>query len=122
VTHDEVRALALALPGVTEADHHGRPSYRLGTAVLASVPDEQGLNVMVDESEARALEGGACTLLWWGEKLSGVRVDLALADAELVAELLEEAWRRRAPARLRRERPCAAGSRCGPARPRRERP
>ncbi|MFW3170340.1 hypothetical protein [Geodermatophilus sp. CPCC 206100] len=105
MTQDEVRALALALPGVTEADHHGRPSFRLGTAVLATVPDESALNVMVDESEARAAEGGPVRLLWWGRRLSGVRIELAEADAGLVAELLEEAWRRRAPARLLRSRP-----------------
>jgi hypothetical protein len=64
LTQDDVRALALALPEVTEADHHGRTSYRLGAAVLATVPDEGAVNVMVGESEARAAEGGACTLLW----------------------------------------------------------
>jgi hypothetical protein len=105
LTHGDVRALALALPEVTEADHHGRLSYRLGTAVLATVPDVDGLNVMVGESEARAVEGVACSLLWWGTRLSGVRVEMALADVNLVADLLEEAWRRRAPARLRRARP-----------------
>jgi hypothetical protein len=105
VTPDDVRALALALPEVTEADHHGRPSFRLGTRVLATVWDEGTLNVMVGESEARAAEGGAVSLLWWGERLSGVRVDLAAADGALVADLLEEAWVRRAPARLRQARP-----------------
>ncbi len=105
MTPDDVRALALALPEVTEADHHGRPSFRLGTRVLATVWDEGTLNVMVGESEARAAEGGAVSLLWWGERLSGVRVDLAAADGALVADLLEEAWARRAPARLRQARP-----------------
>ena len=110
-SHDEVRRIALALPEVTEADHHGRTSFRLGTAVLASVPDDNGLNVMVAESEARAAvaESPACRLLWWGKKLSGVRVELTAADAGLVEDLLDEAWRRRAPARLLRDRPPSAG-------------
>ena len=102
MTPDDVRALALALPEVTEPDHHGRPSFRLGTRVLATVWDEGTLNVMVGESEARAAEGGAVSLLWWGERLSGVRVDLAAADVATVADLLQEAWARRAPARSRR--------------------
>ena len=102
MTEEQARALALALPEVTEADHHGRPSFRLGTTVLATLWAPGILNVMVGESEARAAEGGPCSLLWWGERLSGVRVDLAAADAALVSDLLEEAWRRRAPARLLR--------------------
>jgi hypothetical protein len=107
VTHEQVRELALALTEVMEADHHGRNSFRLGTSVLATVPDEDGLNVMLGESEARAAEAEhpACSLLWWGKQLSGVRVDLAGADAALLRDLLDEAWRRRAPARLLRDLP-----------------
>jgi hypothetical protein len=102
VTDDDVRTLALALPEVVEADHHGRPSFRLGTAVLATLWAPGILNVMVGESEARAAEGGAVSLLWWGKRLSGVRVELAAADGATVADLLAEAWARRAPSRLRR--------------------
>ncbi len=102
MTEEQARALALALPEVTEADHHGRPSFRLGTAVLATLWAPGILNVMVGESEARAAEGGAVALLWWGRRLSGVRVELAVADEATVADLLQEAWTRRAPARLRR--------------------
>ncbi|MBM7806550.1 hypothetical protein JOD57_002387 [Geodermatophilus bullaregiensis] len=105
MTPDDVRALALALPEVTEADHHGRPSFRLGTAVLATLWAPGILNVMLGESDARAAEGGAVSLLWWGKRLSGVQVDLAAADEATVADLLEESWNRRAPARLRRGRP-----------------
>ncbi len=105
MTEDDVRALALALPAVTEADHHGRSSFRLGTAVLATLWAPGILDVMVGESEARAAEGGAVALLWWGKRLSGVQVDLNAADEATVADLLAEAWTRRAPARLRRDRP-----------------
>ena len=108
MTPDDVRALALALPEVAEADHHGRPSFRLGTTVLATLWAPGILNVMLGESEARAAEGGAVSLLWWGKRLSGVRVDLAAADETLVSGLLEEAWTRRAPARLRRPGPRSA--------------
>ena len=101
----QVRELALGLPEVAEDDHHGRTSFRLGSSVLATLPDGDGLNVMLGESEARAAaaRSPACSLLWWGTRLSGVRVELAAADAELVRELLDEAWRRRAPSRLRDE-------------------
>ncbi len=105
MTEEQVRALALALPEVTEADHHGRPSFRLGTAVLATLWAPGILNVVLGESEARAAVGGAVSLLGWGKRLAGVQVDLGAADAAAVADLLEEAWTRRAPARLRRDRP-----------------
>jgi len=103
VTPGQARALALALPEVVEADHHGRPSFRVAGRVLATVPDEAAWNVMVGESEAHAAQAHpGCALLWWGRRLSGVRVELAEVDAALLAELLDEAWHRRAPARLRR--------------------
>ncbi len=87
---------------MTEAGHHGRPSFRLGTTVLATLWAPGILNVVVGESEARAAEGGAVSLLWWGERLTGVQVDLAAADQALVADLLQEARARRAPVRRRR--------------------
>ena len=105
MTPDEVRAIALALPEVIEVDHHGRRAFRLTPGgQLATQWSETELNVLLDESAARAAEGGPCSLLWWGEQLSGVRVDLPAATPDLVTELLQEAWDRRAPARLRRER------------------
>jgi hypothetical protein len=105
VTPDDVRALALALPEVAEAGHHGRPSFRLGGSILATLWDDGALDVVLGESEARAAEGGAVSMLWWGQRLSGVRIELAAADEALVGDLLEEAWTRRAPARLRRRDP-----------------
>jgi hypothetical protein len=101
--------LALALPGVTEADHHGRRSFRVGSGkVVATVPEDGVLNVLVGEDLARAVTAGepaGVTLLWWGRKLSGVRVELSAADPDLLEQLLEDAWSRRAPAALRRRPP-----------------
>ncbi len=105
MTPDEVRAIALALPGAVEVDHHGRRAFRLTPGgQFATQWSGTELNVLLDESAARAAEGGPCSLLWWGKTLSGVRVDLTAATPELVAELLEEAWAHRAPARLREGR------------------
>jgi hypothetical protein len=98
-------ARLLALPGVTEADHHGRRSFRVGGGkVVATVPEDGVLNVMVGEEVARAVTSGGAdgvALLWWGKQLSGVRVELADADPDLLDELLDDAWRRRAPKALR---------------------
>jgi hypothetical protein len=100
-------AEVLALPGVTEADHHGRRSFRVGTGkVLATVPADGVLNVMVGDDLAHAVSAQpGVELLWWGQKLSGVQVELAAVDPALLDELLRDAWARRAPAALRRHPP-----------------
>ena len=100
---DAVRQLALALPEAHEEPHFDLTSFRVGTKIFATAPPDGGVvRVFVDESEARACVAEALTgveLLLWGEKVSGVSVSLATADARRVAELLEESWRRRAPKR-----------------------
>ncbi|MGY1616399.1 hypothetical protein ACI797_06590 [Geodermatophilus sp. SYSU D00691] len=103
---DDAVALLLALPGTYEADHHGRRSVRVGGGeVVASVPEDGVVNVLVDDDLARAAAGApGVELLWWGQRLSGVRVAVAAVDPGLFEELAEAAWRRRAPAALRRER------------------
>ena len=104
---DQAVAAALALPGVTEADHHGRRSFRVGgTKVLATVPDDGVLNVMVGEDLAHAVSTQpGVRLLMWGQRLSGVQVDLTEVDPDLLEELLHDAWSRRAPLALRRRPP-----------------
>ena len=101
MTPDDVRRLALALPETSEAPHHERTSFRVAGKIFATLPPHSAtLNVLLDEEEARAgaeENPGVVDLLWWGKRLSGVQVQLERADAELVGELLEEAWRRRAP-------------------------
>jgi hypothetical protein len=103
ITTDEARALALSLPEAVEADHHGRPSFRVANRIFATLWDERHMNVMLDEAGIRTVTEShpeICEEVWWGKRLSAVRVDLQVADAPLLAELLEDAWERRAPSRL----------------------
>jgi hypothetical protein len=104
---DQAVTAALGLPGVTEADHHGRRSFRVGGGkVLATVPEDGVLNVMVGADLAHAVSAQpGVDLLWWGRQLSGVRVELAAVAPDLLDELLHDAWARRAPAALRRQLP-----------------
>jgi hypothetical protein len=103
VEFDEALVAVLALPGAYEADHHGRRSFRVGDGkVLVTVPEDGVLNVMVDDDLARSAAGApGVDLLRWGQRLSGVRVEVADVDPALLEDLLEAVWRRRAPARLR---------------------
>jgi hypothetical protein len=107
VSADEARSLALSLPHAVEQDHHGRPSFRVGGKIFATLWSEERMNVMLDEGGIlTAVERApdACEQVWWGKRLAAVGVRLAAADRELLAELLEEAWEHRAPKRLVRER------------------
>jgi hypothetical protein len=101
---ENARRAALALPEVTEEPHFDLVSWRVRGKIFATVPPEPDrLRLFLDEVEARELaqaNAGAFELLTWGQRVSGVTVDLAVADPAEVAELLEAAWRRRAPKRL----------------------
>ena len=100
----EARKFALSLPEATEEPHFEKSSFRVWGKIFATIPeDRKHLNVFVDEHETRASvaeDPSAFEELHWGTKLAGVRVTLASVDAQRVRELLEEAWRRKAPKRL----------------------
>lgn len=103
VSPSRVRQLALALPEAVEADHHGRPSFRVGGRIFATLWDEGHMNVMLDEPGIQtAVQGDpdACEEFWWGKRLRAVHVKLDGADEALAAELLADAWEQKAPKRL----------------------
>jgi hypothetical protein len=100
---DRVRALALALPEAVEHDHHGRPSFRVGGRIFATLWDAQHVNVMLDEAGIRTAEQArpdACAAVWWGKRLSAVRVAIERVDDALLEALLTDAWEHKAPKRL----------------------
>jgi hypothetical protein len=91
--------MTLTLPGVTEADHHGRRSFRVDAGtVVATLWTEDQLNVLVgaDLAHAASAQPGV-ELLHWGQRLSGVRVRLSVVEPALLEELLQGAWARRVP-------------------------
>jgi hypothetical protein len=107
VSTDEARSLALSLPEAVELDHHGRPSFRVGGKIFATIWNEHRMNVMLDEGGIRtAVESApdACEDVWWGKRLAAVGVTLARADRDLLSDLLADAWERKAPKRLLRDR------------------
>jgi hypothetical protein len=98
---EEARRLALGLSEASEQDHHGRPSFRVAGRIFATLWDEHHMNVMVDEAGIRTAVQAVpriCEEVWWGKRLAAVRVDLRRADAELLGELLGDAWERKARA------------------------
>ena len=104
VSVEQACALALALPEAVEADHHGRPSFRVDGRIFATLWTETRMNVMLDEGgilTAVDRTPDACEPVRWGKRLAAVGVTLARADRELVAGLLEDAWEGKALKRLR---------------------
>ena len=75
--------------------------------IFATVPPgDEHLHVFVDEGEVHAAvaeDPAASGPLVWGQRLRGLRIRIAATSNDRVAELLEESWRRRAPARLAAE-------------------
>ncbi|MGI9093917.1 MAG: MmcQ/YjbR family DNA-binding protein [Mycobacteriales bacterium] len=97
------RAIALGLPETVERDHHGFPSYRVHQKIFATEPDPQHLNVMIAPEDIRvavAENPDCCAERYWGKRLAAVQVDLTAVDEALLAELITDAWRRKAPRRL----------------------
>ena len=103
VSVDEARTLALSLPEAVELDHHGRPSFRVGGKIFATLWNETRMNVMADhDGILTAVESApeVCEKVWWGKRLAAVGVTLPNADRDLLSELLADAWESKAPKRL----------------------
>ncbi len=101
---DSAVAQMLAFPEAMEAPHFEMRSFRVRGKIFATVPpDGEHLHVFVEPELTHAAVGSdpiAFAELWWGKQLAGVRVTLAEASDDSVAQLLEAAWRRRAPKQL----------------------
>ncbi|HTZ62793.1 MAG TPA: MmcQ/YjbR family DNA-binding protein [Solirubrobacteraceae bacterium] len=103
VSKAQARSLALALPEAVERDHHGRPSFRVGGKIFATLWDESTMNVMLDEPGIRTVVQSApdaCTERRWGKRLAAVSVNLDRVRANQLTELLRDAWETKAPTRL----------------------
>jgi hypothetical protein len=104
MNQSEVRQIALSLPEVTEEPHFQRVSFRVrGRIIATAIPNEPFLNVMIGEPAREpvlVMHSDVVEKLFWGNRVMGLRVDLRQADAGLVADLLAQAWREKAPKTL----------------------
>ena len=94
------RTIALALSEATESPHFQSTSFRVRGRIFATSPDADHLHVFVGEearSQALALHPGYIEKLPWGAKIVGLRIHLPKAPPAVVAQLLESAWRAKAP-------------------------
>lgn len=99
-----VRTYATSLPEVTEEPHFHYASFRVKGKIFVTVPPEEThIHVFVTDDEreiALTLYPEFVEKLLWGGKVVGVRVALAKAKADVVNQLVRQAWSRKAPKRL----------------------
>ena len=114
---DDVRRLALALPGVEEIDSDGFDFRVGGKGFVWSYPErlpgrprvirtDIAVLVVGDEAEKQALLLGEPGIFFPTPGYDGwplVMLRLAEVDVALLTELVTDAWRMRAPAALARE-------------------
>jgi hypothetical protein len=106
---DDIRRLALALPEAIEADHHGMPSFRVAGKIFCTIhvqhprmmakldPEDQHNLAEAHPGVVEAVPG------YWGRKGSTF-VAYERADVALIETLLQMAYARVAPARLKPRR------------------
>ncbi|WP_085474739.1 MmcQ/YjbR family DNA-binding protein [Rathayibacter oskolensis] len=105
---DDVRRLALQLPGAEERTAYGTPAFYAGPMMFARLHQQPGVLVLwrADLGEREALlqsdpDAFFTTSHYDGHPSVLVRLDRVASDR--LAELLREAWDARAPKRLRNE-------------------
>ena len=102
---DQVRRHALSLPETTEEPHFDFASFRVAGKIFATVPpDGEHLHVFVGEEQrerALALAPESTEKLHWGKRVAGLRIALKAAKPAAVESLLTQAWREKAPKRLK---------------------
>jgi hypothetical protein len=107
-TEDDVRAIALALPGTTEEQWYQSPGYKVaGKGFLRLRTEvEGGLVVFVsDLGEKEALLGSGSDAFFTTPHYDGypvVLVNLDKIDHDELRELITDSWLIKAPPKLRR--------------------
>jgi hypothetical protein len=106
-TEDDVRRIALALPETIEKPWYGSPGFRVkGKGFLRIRSEAEGALVVFvnDLEEKEALLASDPETFFTTSHYDGyptVLVDLAAIDVDELTELIVDAWRVKAPKRLR---------------------
>lgn len=104
ITLDDIRGYAMALPEVEEGTHFRMPAFRVRGKGFVGLEKGTHAQVAVDRATAEAAvasDPDTYEEMWrQGRYFVGVRVDLAKVSGERLRELIEHAWRNKAPKRL----------------------
>jgi hypothetical protein len=101
LTPERVRELVARLPGAQEGAHHGHPDFRVQKKIFATLSEaEDRAALRLTQLEARELaqrQPRAFRLVSDREPYAWVSVLLEEVAEDEFGDLLEEAWRQRAP-------------------------
>jgi len=104
VTLDQVREIALRLPGVDEGTSYGTPAFRVRGKFISRLRDEDNaLVVKVGDGFRDMLLQANPAVYFVTDHYAGypaVLIRLSEADPDDIAEALEQAWRLAAPKKL----------------------
>ncbi len=101
MTSDDLRHMALLLPGAVEKSHFGKADFRVGNKIFTSLkndlngvlkltPEQQSVMAEAEPQIFQAIPGG------WGRK-GWTNIILSNADALTMESALRMAWRNVAP-------------------------
>lgn len=107
ITIDDIRRFATAFPEVEEFTHFRLPAFKVRGKAFAGVEKGEATAVFsISQAEAAtAVADDAATYeeVWRTaatKSFVGLRVDLAKVSEERIRELVEHAWRNKAPKRV----------------------
>jgi hypothetical protein len=104
VSEADLRALAASLPETEERQTWGHPTFRVGGHIFLGVDEKAGwATVKATKQAQQALIAAGPSVYSEAPRMGQhgwVRVTLAEADHEELAELVTDAWRLIAPAEL----------------------
>ncbi|MFC4098506.1 MmcQ/YjbR family DNA-binding protein [Paenibacillus xanthanilyticus] len=96
MNHAEARTIALALPGAEEADHGGKPSFRVNGKIFVIIQADGRTLTVKTTKEERALLASAEPQTYGVPEgfahLSYMHIQLKTAEDEQVRNLIEAAW------------------------------
>ena len=109
----ELLRMAGALPEVEESTSYRTPSLKVAGKGFARLRTEAegGLMLLCSLEEKEALLASGDPAFYTTPHYDGygaILVDLAAVDPDQLRELIEESWRRKAPAKLRKAHDAAA--------------
>ena len=107
-TPADVRRIALALDGVSEVDHWGRPAFRTKKRIFAVIrPDGLYLHLPAERKEF-LFEADPETFVrfMWGKTAEAI-VQLKRISGKELAALLREVWESACPPPVKTKRPLA---------------